>query len=146
MKRVFINIILAFSIAPISIILYNYYLFEIAGTGKQVVYSGTFLQYMAIISINIFLTLPLLLLMFVLLPYNLIMIRNKSLSYTQQVIICMAIMIADICIFGSFSNIWRTPYWKNVYYLLYIAFYSICTVGIHRLFLDRNKSASADKI
>lgn len=142
MKRIIVNILLAFLILPLTIYGRHYYYFEIVGHSSS--YSGPFKEYARMIATSVLLVAPILFLLLVLLPYNLI-IMHKNLSYIQKVLVFILIMVIDLCLIGSFSNIWVAPYWKNIYYLIFFIVYGFLFVSIIHLFVDQKNGAQTNQ-
>lgn len=142
-KRILLNIILAFILATIIQIARDFVKMEILEDHSS--FSGTWWEYVKLQPIVTFLFLPLIFLVFVLVPYNIILVKFelKSLNYFKKAFIFLIVMTTALCIAGTFANVWMYPYWKNVYYLFYFVPYSFLFAGLIHLLADRKSSGTA---
>ncbi len=85
-RRILINLIIAFILLPTIKIVIDYVRIEIRQDYSQ--YSGSFLEYEKMIASTVFIVAPVLLLLFVLLPYNLLIIslsKNRKITLFQKI-------------------------------------------------------------
>ena len=73
---------------------------------------------------------------FILLPFQLIkdyyVTKGKKLSFLRKILWFSALVFALICVFGSFSNIWWVPWYKNMIYIAYALLLGlICTTLLY---------------
>lgn len=132
-SRIIINLILAFILLPIIKLIHDYISIEINKNYSQ--FSGSFLEYEKIIALTVFVIIPIIFLIFVLLPYNIIILKKK-LALLNKVILFFAIVIINFCLLGTFMNIWVYPYWRNLNYLFYLIPYSFLFAGLIHLSVD----------
>jgi hypothetical protein len=85
--------------------------------------------------------IPIMLSLLILLPFQLIKDgqyrRGTRYSFARKWIILMSLLSGAILLWGSFSNIWVDPWWKNLYYLLFVALFGLSVNGLLYLFIDR---------
>jgi hypothetical protein len=85
--------------------------------------------------------IPIMLSLLILLPFQLIKDgqyrRGTRYSFARKWIILMSLFSGAILLWGSFSNIWVDPWWKNLYYLLFVALFGLSVNGLLYLFIDR---------
>ena len=85
----------------------------------------------------------------ILLPFQLI--KNgyyrsgKHLSFTKKWMILSSIFLGLIILFGTFSNIWWIPYWKNIYYILFSLGFGLIIAGLLYLCVDRYVERQPEK-
>jgi hypothetical protein len=139
-KRTIVNILLAFIIVPVIKLVTDYINIEIRN--DHTAFSGTFFEYETLIASTVFVITPLFFLLFVLLPYNIIILKIgiEKLSYLKKVSIFLLVTIIVICLLGTFMNVWLYPYWKNVYYLVYLIPCSFLFAGLIHFLVDTKKS------
>jgi hypothetical protein len=135
-KRTIVNILLAFIIVPIIKLVTDYINIEIKN--DHTAFSGSFLEYETLIASTVFVITPLFFLLFVLLPYNMVILKIglERLNYLKKVCIFLLVCIIVICLLGTFMNVWFYPYWKNVYYLIYLIPCSFLFAGMIHVFAD----------
>ena len=136
MKRIITNLILAFIFFPVPKLISDY--ITIAIKNDNSVYSGSFIEYEKLIFTTTFLLAPIFFLIFVLLPYNLIVIRYKP-RLIVKMCLFEFILIIVFCLLGTFINVWSYPYWKNIYYLLCFIPYSIVFAGVLHFLIDKKE-------
>lgn len=134
-RRTIANLILAFVIVPIIKLILDYIAIGIKTNNS--IFSGSFLEYEKLMALTTFLIIPLGFLIFILLPYNIVIMKRKQLTLFYKIILFEFILIVFICIVGSFYNIWMFPYWKNIYYLIGSTIYSCLFATIIHLFVDK---------
>ncbi len=136
MKRIITNLILAFIFLPIPKLISDYISIDIKNDNS--IYSGSFIEYEKLIFTTTFFLAPMFFLIFVLLPYNLVVIK-----YKQRLIVKMClfefILIIVFFLLGTFINVWSFPYWKNIYYLFYFIPYSIVFASIIHFWVDKKE-------
>lgn len=142
-RRIICNILLAFVLLPLIKLAFTFTKMEI--NGDYSAYSGSFYSYLKIIALTVFFTAPILFSVFVLLPYNAIIIKKINLNFIYKIFLFEAILIVDLCILGTFMNLWYFPYWKNVYYLAYFIPYSLLFTGLIHVFVDRREIKTIPK-
>ena len=135
MKRLIVNILLAIIIFPTIFLVRDYIKLDIMNDHSA--YAGTFkesLKHSAFVYFGIGSTLFLVL---VLLPYNLIILRSKNISFFKKILLFEAIMIVDICLISTYTNLLFYPYWKNIYYLIYFTAYAFIFAGLIHILVDK---------
>lgn len=135
MKRFIINILLAIIVFPTIFLVRDYIKLDIMNDHSA--YVGTFkesLKHSAPVYFGIGSTLFLIL---VLLPYNLIVLRFKNISFFRKILLFEAIMIVDICLISTYTNLLFYPYWKNIYYLIYLMAYAFIFGGLIHILVDK---------
>jgi hypothetical protein len=143
MKRVVVNLLLAFVCIPAFILVRDFIQLDLLDDHSA--YAGTFIEYLRISINEVFFIAPTLFL--VLLPYNLIILKVKNLTFIKKVLLFELIMIVDICLISTYTNVLFYPYWENVYYLIYFFFYGLIFGGIIHVFVDKKiASSSEDKL
>jgi len=135
-KRIIVNILLAFIVIPIIKLVTDYINIEIKN--DHTAFSGSFLEYETLIASTVFVITPLFFLIFVLLPYNIIILRThiEKLNYLKKVGIFLLVAIIITCLLGTFMNVWLYPYWKNIYYLAYFIPFSFLFAGLIHFLVD----------
>ena len=117
-RRIFVNLIIAFILLPTWKLARDYVRIEIKHDYSA--YSGSFLQYEKMIASTVFIIAPIFFLLFVLLPYNIVVINlcaKKQTSLLKKILLFELILIIVFCLVGTFMNIWRNPFWENIYYV-----------------------------
>jgi len=142
MKRIVINIFLAIIIFPTTFFIRDYIQLDIMDDHSA--YSGTFGEYIKLSAPTYIGIGSTLFLFIVLLPYNIIILRIKSLSFIKKILLFELIMVIDLCLIGMFSNVWAIPYWKNAYYLISFFFFGLLFSGIIHLFVDKKAISSSE--
>ncbi|TDO21298.1 hypothetical protein [Pedobacter duraquae] len=140
-RRIIVNIILSFILFPILFSIKDYYLIEILH--DQTYFYGTFWEYVGATLLSRFIAGPIIWLLFVMLPYNLIITKKakkSSLKFYQKVLFFELILTLLWCLIGTFINLWANPYWKNLEMLLYFFPLSILFAGLVHLFVDRKEA------
>jgi len=104
-------------------------------------YSGTWIEYISLQPINTFLISPLIFLIGILIPYNIIIIYFGLIKskYIIKVGLLLLIMIIVLCLLGTFMNVWFFPLWKNIYYIFYFIPYSFLFAGLIHWLVDRKE-------
>ncbi len=131
-RRIIANILLAFIGVPMIKLIFDYFKIK----NDSTFFFGTFLEYERIMAATTFFILPFSFLIFILLPYNLLIARREFTLLTK-IGVFEIILIIFICILGTFSNIWMIPYWKNFIYVLTSLIYSTIFSTLIHLFVDR---------
>ena len=105
-------------------------------------FSGSWLEYIESDYTMTFLISPMVFLVLILLPYNLIILQIglNRLRYLHKVGIFLSTMIIVFCLIGTFENVWLFPVWNNLYYLIYFIPYSVLFSGLIHYFVD-NRTA-----
>ncbi|MGM9476100.1 hypothetical protein ACS5PU_06710 [Pedobacter sp. GSP4] len=132
-RRIISNIVLAFIIVPIIKLIFDYIKIKDGSS----FFLGSFIEYEKLMALTTFLILPLGFAIFILLPYNLIITRRKKSNLISKIILFELIIIICICIIGTFHNIWMSPYWKNIYYLIGSSIYSCLFATAIHFFVDK---------
>jgi hypothetical protein len=136
MKRIITNLILAFIFFPVPKLISDY--ITIAIKNDNSVYSGSFIEYEKLIFSTTFLLAPMFFLIFVLLPYNIVVIKYKP-RLVIKMCLFEFILIIVFCMLGTFINVWSYPYWKNIYYLFYFIPYSIVFASVLHFLVDKKE-------
>lgn len=93
MKRILVNIIIAFTVFPIYFLAKDFITLSILKDHSA--YSGTFSEYVALTSPSRFFTTPLLFLILLLLPYNVILMffyrRGKTLTLIRKYLLFLTL-------------------------------------------------------
>lgn len=131
-----INFILAFILFPIPKLISDYINIEIKNDNS--IYTGSFFEYEKLIFTTTFLLAPMFLLIFVLLPYNLIIIKYRPRIFVKMLVFEI-ILIVVFCLLGTFINVWSYPYWKNIYYLFYFIPYSLLFASFIHFLVDKKE-------
>ena len=139
MKRIITNLILAFIFFSIPKLISDYISIDIKNDNS--IYSGSFIEYEKLIFTTTFLLAPMFFLIFVLLPYNLVVIKYKP-RLIVKICLFEFILIIVFCLLGTFINVWSYPYWKNIYYLFYFIPYSILFASIIHFGVDKKEEYS----
>ncbi|WP_316801409.1 hypothetical protein [Pedobacter frigidisoli] len=113
-RRIVTNLILAFIVLPVIKMLFDYIKLERYGSKM---FGGTFLEYEKAYAPYVFFGIAPLFLIFVLLPYNYFVLKGR-ISVLKKIVLCEVIVIVNICLVGSFYNIWTYPYWENISYVI----------------------------
>lgn len=144
-RRIFVNIILAFILLPI---LKNIRMFfDVVILGNEMPYhlAMDYWKYMEMYRAENFLIYPLLYLITVLTPYNLILFFppiDPKLLYRKvwvKVLVMTGNHVLVVCIAGSVANIWMVPYWQNVVYIGIALIYSFMMASIIHFAVDRRE-------
>lgn len=138
-KRLFANVIIAYILFPSIICLKNFYQIEILH--DKTVFSGTFLDYTKGSLSMLFFLMPTLFALFILLPYNLVVLnwnRKTGLNMFKKILIFETVLVLVWCLFGTFSNVWMYPYWKNLLYIAYFIPPSILFASLIHFWIDKN--------
>ncbi|KQC01348.1 hypothetical protein AQF98_06440 [Pedobacter sp. Hv1] len=136
-KRIIINIILAFVLETLIQLMRDYVKFEILNDHSS--FSGSWLEYIQLdVTMRIIIN-PLIFLILILLPYNLILLKigPQKFNYLRKTCIFLSVMVIMICMVGCFVNVRFYPYWKNIYYLAYFIPYSFLFAGLIHWLVDK---------
>ncbi|MDQ7949208.1 MAG: hypothetical protein REI78_14585 [Pedobacter sp.] len=130
MKRIITNILLAFVLDTAIALLRNYVQIDIMHDSS--VYSGTWLEFIANRKFHFFVVEPMIVLIFILLPYNLIITRTRVryFSLPKKIATFLAIMASLLWIVGTFFGVWGLSIQTQFYYLVYCVLYSIIFASI----------------
>lgn len=151
-RRVVVNILLAFVLLPI---LKNIRMFfDVVILGNEMPYhlAIDYWRYMEIHIAQNFLFLPLAYLIIVLIPYNLILLKdpiNPKLLFRSlwvKILFLTGNHILLICLLGTFANIWAVPYWQNVYYVGFALLYSSIMATIIHFAVDKKEIREMEKL
>ena len=118
-RRIITNLLLAFIIIPLLVNARDYYF--IAILHNHSFFSGDFWVYFHLEWILKDLALPLFWLIFILLPYNIILLNKQKkqlLTFYKKVLLFELVFAVVWCLLGTFMNVWISPYWKNLLILL----------------------------
>lgn len=136
-KRIGINIILAFIICGLVNLVRLYVIIAILHNTRF--FRGSYSDFLKDRFFSIFLITPLFFLIFVLLPYNWIILRyfeykKKWLSLVQKPILLFLIILVGVLLVGTFENIWP-PHWSGyLRYFIWFTLYSLLfAIPIHYL-------------
>ncbi|PZX46869.1 hypothetical protein [Algoriphagus chordae] len=144
-RKIIVNLLMAFVLFPI---LKNFRMFfDVVILGNEMPYhlAMSYWVYMKIHIAENFLFLPMAYLILVLIPYNMILIRNpidSQLLYRKvwvKILVLTGNHLLLICLLGTFANIWAVPYWQNVYYVGFALLYSIIPASIIHFAVDRRE-------
>ncbi|KLT63881.1 hypothetical protein [Pedobacter sp. BMA] len=113
-RRIFTNLALAFIALPGIKILFDYIKLERYGSKM---FGGTFLEYEKAYAPYLFFGIAPLFLLFILLPYNYFILKGH-IAVLKKILLCEVIVMINICLVGSFFNIWSYPYWENISYII----------------------------
>ena len=135
-RRIITNLILAFALNSLIISIRHYVSIEILKDNSF--FTGSWIDYASAYFVQIFLITPAVFLVFILLPYNLIIVKAnpKVLSLFKKSVVFLLLLIVAMCLIGSFINIWRIPYWKNLYILAFLVPYSLIFPAILHYLVD----------
>jgi len=134
-RRIITNILLAYILLPVIISVRDYIKIDILHDEK--VFHGSFISYVSAQLSMLFLHIPTIFLVFILLPYNAILIRaKKDFTLLQKIVIFELVCIVVFSSAGTFTNVWRYPYWENVYTIFYFLPVSILFAGLIHLIAD----------
>lgn len=140
-NRTTINLVLAFIILPIFLVIRDYYRLEILHDYSM--YAGTFEQYYKMQRVlTIFLAAPTVFSILILLPYNFALIyigERRQLNLLHKIFLLNFAFITIICIAGTFMNIWLFPAWKNLKYLYYFLPVSTLFAILIHFLVDRKE-------
>lgn len=142
-NRVLINIFLSFLIMPLLKLGMDFIKFEI--NGDHSMYSGSFLEYEKLIWTTVFLIAPLVFIIFVLLPYNMVLLKYRIRNLILKIVTFESIMLLEFFLAGLFINIWVSPVWKNFYAIFYFLPISVIFASLIHFFVDRRIHSSATK-
>lgn len=138
-KRIFVNIFLAFVLETLIKLIRDYIKIEILNDHSN--YSGGWTEYIKLEPMITFFISPLIFGMFVLLPYNLIILKKdvKKISLIKKIVYFLIVLVAALFVLGTFLNVWFYPYWRNIYYLVYFIPYSILFASIIHFWVDKKE-------
>lgn len=144
-RRIIVTILLAFVLLPI---LKNIPMFfDVVVLGNEMPYhlAIDYWRYMEIFMMENFLILPLVYLITVLVPYNLILLSfpiNPKFLYKKlytKILVMTGNHLLGVCIVGLVVNIWYGPFWKNAIYIGIALFYSIIMAPIIHFVVDKRE-------
>jgi len=144
-RRVFTNLLLAFIIIPLLVNARDYYFIAILNDNSF--FSGDFWVYFRLEWILKDLALPLFWLIFILLPYNIILPnkqKKQQLPFYKKVLLFELVLAVVWCLLGTFMNVWISPYWKNLLILLIFLPLSFIFSGFIHFFVDRKYDPKND--
>ncbi len=139
-KRVIVNIVIAFVILPLAYLTKIYLEREVfANTYSQ----SSFSEWLSHFAMLTFFWIPLIFILFVLLPYNYIILNNSffKVSLLRKCIVFLAILVALFSLVGSFANIWFYPLWMNLYTLLVLSVIAAIFASMIHFLVDTRKGA-----
>lgn len=152
-RRIVINVVLAFVICSLANLIRPYIQIVILHDSRF--YMGSYYDFIEGKLFSIFLIFPLIFLVFVLLPYNAIILlyvkyKKKWLPLIQKIILLFLIFIVELVILGTFFvNIWY-PSWSVIlgYLTRFISYSLLFAISIHYLVdvPERKKAEGLDKI
>jgi len=137
-RRVIVNIVIAFVILPLAYLTKVYLEREVfTNTYSQ----SSFSEWLAHFAMLTFFWIPVIFTVFVLLPYNYIILNNSFLkvSLLRKCLIFLAILVALFSLVGSFANIWFYPIWKNLYTLMVMAVIAAIFASMIHFLVDKKK-------
>jgi len=135
-KRLIINVLLAYILLTLIILIRDYIQIDIIHDNS--VFSGTFLEYITGDLIMITLIIPTMFSIFVLVPYNILILKIKGLRLIYKILLFEVILIFMFCLMGTFTNVWSTPYWLNIkYFICFLPISAIFSSIIH-IAVDKN--------
>ena len=138
-KRIAVNLFLAFGIIPFVKLTADY--IRIVLFHDYSSFSGTFMEYETINAPILFFQAPIIVLIVILLPYNLIILslgKRHVLSLPQKTGIMMGVMVLALIMIGSFSNVWFYPYVKNLLYLVWFFFFALIFTYLIHVVADKD--------
>ncbi|RDC56457.1 hypothetical protein DU508_12760 [Pedobacter chinensis] len=135
-RRILLNIILAYMILPFIIMIRDY--IQIDLQHDQAKYAGTFIEYVKSNILMLVFILPTLFLIFILTPYNSIILWLNVKRIWSKILYFELVLIVVFCLCGTFMNVWIYPYWKNVYYLFYFLPISLAFATPLHFLADKN--------
>lgn len=116
-RRILVNLFIAFVL--LSFLKFSWDFITIIILKDYSAFSGTFLEYQKMIAVTAYIQVPILFLITVLLPYQIIinrLSRTKNLKLIHKILLFELVLVIFWCLLGTFLNVWLTPYWKNLYY------------------------------
>ncbi|ATL43526.1 hypothetical protein DSC47_10755 [Elizabethkingia miricola] len=63
--------------------------------------------------------------------------KGKKISFLQKVLLLSGIVMFEILVVGSFSNIWQTPWWSNLVYFIFSLTFGLLFTTLLYFTLDR---------
>ena len=143
-NRIILNLILAFTIIPAFSSVRDYIRLEILHDHSM--YAGTFQEYYQLQTVCMtFLITPIVYLILVLLPYNFALIysgKTRRLNLFNKILLLNSSFVIGWCILGTFMNIWLSPPWRNLKFLLYVFPVSVLFASLIHFFVDRKTEMS----
>lgn len=136
-ERILVNLFIAFIIFPMYPLLKSFIEMDVLNNSKQ--FSGSFSSYI-MANWEVILMMPVLSLIFILLPYNLLLFhlsKSYRLSLLQKILLFLGILVALTILFGTIVNLWMTPLWKNVLYIIAFSPLSVISASLIQRFADR---------
>lgn len=103
LKRVIINLLLAFTILPLFTTVRDYLKLNVLNDHSS--FSGTFSESLVLEPVLVFIIGPVIFAIFILLPYNMFLVRKnqfKGMTLLQKVGIFELLMLGMLCIMGRF--------------------------------------------
>lgn len=140
MKRIVVNILVAFILVPVLTLGRVYFMMEIMHDHSM--FSGTFAEYVVLDPFLTFFLTPMIALFFILLPnyYALNYLgKRRRLNLLFKIIVLNTVFVLFICLIGTFSNIWVFPYWRNIIWLFYFLPASILLASTLHLLVDQKE-------
>lgn len=144
-RRIIVTILLAFVLLPILKNIPMFFNVVVLGNEMPYHLAMDYWRYMEMFMMENFLILPLVYLITVLVPYNLILLSfpiNPKLLYKKlyiKILVMTGSHLLGVCIVGSVVNIWYGPLWQNAIYLGIALFYSIIMASIIHFAIDRKE-------
>ena len=139
-RRIAVNTLLSFILLPLFITARDYYIIVMLRDHSY--FYGNFWDYFRAGIFNIFLFTPLFWLIFVMMPYNLILLRKlqkRPVRFYEKVLYFEAILLVIWCLLGTFINLWTYPYWKNLDVVLFCIPPSLIFSGLIHILVDRRE-------
>lgn len=134
-RRIFVNLVLAFVVLPGILILRDYIRIVIYHDHRF--FTGTFWAYFHAMRKMVFIVMPLVLLLAILLPYNIIVMyyskkRKSSFFFKFRIFLCIALLISFYFYSLAFNPSLGATYYLGVFAIIALCSL-LCVFAIHYL-------------
>lgn len=146
MKRVFVSLLVSFTVFPIYFLIRDFILLDILQDHSS--FSGNFSEYVALDPLLRFLITPLVLLIFLLLPYNFILLylsrKGKLPRLFSKYLLFLGVEILVLIITATFFiNAWIPNTEISISYFFMFLIFAICCVTPLHYLVDKKEQKDA---